>query len=237
MADRTFGVKANPETIEKAKQMIDISGLSTKEWFEYVLSILELEEAKKSPIGYREEIAELERHTHRTNQLFVHVIQRASFKQEETLEQIQKIKEQYTEIQTSLQNQISELKQINRDLNIRTTDAEEDKATAEQQLEEIRQGNSSLRELIDEYKSKIDTLTGLINQYKGLKDENDVLREKAKETESLSNQLKDLRKQKDHARAKALLRQEKSYQRKIQEIQEKHLEEITNILNRIDHDG
>ncbi|WP_256239167.1 hypothetical protein [Bacillus sp. EB600] len=34
MSDKTFGVKVSEEIYDKVKNMIDVSGISSKEWFE-----------------------------------------------------------------------------------------------------------------------------------------------------------------------------------------------------------
>jgi chromosome segregation ATPase len=72
---------------------------------------------------------------------------------------------------SELQGNIKDLKEALKRLEEETKQAEEDKQALSEQVEGLRSTNENNLALIQEYKEKIDTLSSLVNQYKGFADE------------------------------------------------------------------
>jgi DNA repair exonuclease SbcCD ATPase subunit len=188
MADVTFGVKVTEEIKEKVQQMVEASGMKSKEWFETLVSLYEMEQLKQGAIDFSKDLSELEIHTNRINQLVANMVTRATHEKEAVLQQIEGIKTSKDEVIQTYQNELSEVKgQIE---GYRQQAEQTDKAYTEaakhvQQLEETNENNKAL---IGEYKEKIDTLSSLVNEYKEYRDQNRGLMSRIVELEQGKNE-------------------------------------------------
>lgn len=61
MADKTFGFKVSDEDYERAKLLIETSGLSSKEWFQNVLANYEVKALQTNAPEYSRNLTELEK--------------------------------------------------------------------------------------------------------------------------------------------------------------------------------
>ena len=85
MSDKTFGVKVSEEIYDKVKNMIDISGISSKEWFEKVVAVSEVQSLKDGSGDYKQDLTELEKHTTRIYELVANMIQRANYLKDDAM--------------------------------------------------------------------------------------------------------------------------------------------------------
>ncbi|RKJ11765.1 hypothetical protein D7X33_49140, partial [Butyricicoccus sp. 1XD8-22] len=60
--DKTFGVKVSEDMYEKAKQVIEASGVSAKDWFEKAIALYEMNSIKQGSSDYTQDLTELEHH-------------------------------------------------------------------------------------------------------------------------------------------------------------------------------
>lgn len=204
MADKTFGVKVNEDLYEKVKLMIDSSGISAKEWFEKAVSLTEMNAIKQGATDYSQDISELEVHTTRIYELVANMIQRSIYIKDhavkeyaDKLDQRESIIGEYQdkakvaleEAKASMQ-MAEVLEKEKKDL---SKQLEKERADLLKQLEEVRSVNLNNQLLIDEYKAKNDTLSGLVSKYQSFAEENEKLKEKfSEERERLHSQVSEI---------------------------------------------
>lgn len=184
MADKTFGVKVSEEMYEKAKMVIDSSGVSSKEWFEKAVALYELNSIKQGSSDYTQDLSELEHHTTRMYELIVNMIQRSVYLKDHAVKDVTSKLESKETIITDLQQQVNLLKG-------ELTERNEAAKTLEEKLKELEEkfaANQITIEnnqaLISEYKEKNDVLNGLVAQYKEFGDENEALKEKMNDVQT-----------------------------------------------------
>lgn len=122
MASETFGVKVNPEIKEKVSSMISASGLSSKEWFESVVALYELQMYKHhaSAKKYLSDLEALQEHTSRINEIFSSLIKKIIDDDNYNTTEIEKIAFEKQVLIENLEQQVqtrsSELTEVKRDL-------------------------------------------------------------------------------------------------------------------------
>lgn len=181
MADVTFGVKVREELRDKVNAMIEASGMKSKEWFETMISTIEMQHLKENASDFSKDLSELELHTNRINQIVANFVQRAVFEKDELTKKIDEVKVARDQVIIGYQEEVSgyknQLKQIQKDIEAAIRAKEE----AERQHAQLRETVEHNKALINEYKEKIDTLTGLVNEYKEAASENKTLTEQNRE--------------------------------------------------------
>jgi chromosome segregation ATPase len=178
MSDKTFGVKVSEELYDRVKNMIENSGDNAKEWFEKTVAVAELQSIKQGASDYNQDLNELEIHTARIYELISNMIQRSIYIKDHAVQEVAEKLEQRESIIGEYQEKAKtageELKLVKESL----TAAEQEKDELEKQLESQLAAFENNQSLIHEYKEKIDTLSSLVNRYKGYADENADLKTK-----------------------------------------------------------
>jgi chromosome segregation ATPase len=177
MSDKTFGVKVSEDLHEKVKQMIDLSGGSAKEWFEKAVALSEIQDLKEGAKDYQSDLSELEVHTTRIYQLVANMVQRANYLKDDAVKNLTDKLDSRDETISTLQMDLKKLKEDIAILSEEKVFNKQEKEGLEKQVEELRVTNENTQSLIQEYKDKIDTLSTLVNQYKGYEEENKHLKE------------------------------------------------------------
>lgn len=176
MADKTFGVKVSEEMYEKAKMVIESSGVSTKEWFEKAVALYEINSIKQGSSDYTQDLTELEHHTTRIYELIANMIQRSVYLKDHAVKDISDRLESKEAIISEFQQQILNFKE---EITVKsnTVIALQEQ---EQELKEKLKANETTLEnnqaLIAEYKEKNDTLSGLVAKYQAFAEENEQLK-------------------------------------------------------------
>lgn len=176
MADKTFGVKVSEEMYEKAKMVIESSGVSSKDWFEKAVALYELNTIKQGSNDYTQDLSELEHHTTRMYELIVNMIQRSVYLKDHAVKDISDKLESKEAIIQEFQQQLFQLKEeITLKNNMLTALQEQEKEFKEKlKTNEITLENNQA--LIAEYKEKNDTLSGLVAKYQAYAEENEQLK-------------------------------------------------------------
>lgn len=189
MSDVTFGVKVSQEVKEKVNQIIEASGMKSKEWFETVLMLYEMEQLKQGSKDFSKDLSELEIHTNRIVQLVGNMVTRATHEKERILQQIEGVKASKDEIILGYQQELSEIKEQIKGYVQQADQAEKNLFEATKHALQLEETNENNKALIGEYKDKIDTLTGLVNEYKGYSSENKELKQRSNELEQQNAEL------------------------------------------------
>lgn len=176
MSDKTFGVKVSEELYEKVKDMIDVSGISSKEWFEKAVAMAAVQNLKSGAGDYKPELSELEIHTTRIYELISSMIQRSEYMKMDAVKGLEGKLDSREIIISELQGDVKKLADDSKLLEEQAQQATSAKKELVDQVESFQSMNENNQALITEYKEKIDTLSSLVNQYKGFATENEELK-------------------------------------------------------------
>lgn len=172
MSDKTFGVKVSEEVYDRVKNMVEASGVSAKEWFEKAVALTAVQDLKDGSGDYKQDLSELELHTTRMYELVANMIQRANYLKDDAVKGLETKLESkeltIAELQGNVKSLNEELKRVAEE----SKQSEIEKKAVVEQVEGLRSTNDNNQALIQEYKEKIDTLSSLVNEYKGFATEN-----------------------------------------------------------------
>lgn len=274
MADTTYSVRIEDKTKEKITKLIESSDFSSKDFMAEMVQIYELNKAKNAIPVLEQDITELQNLTKRINSIYINMGERLLINEKSKEEELNLALSKKESIITTLQEKISELEisksTLSEDLDLykeKFEDVKESNKILEdkniedvKKFEEISQSNKAL---IEEYKNKIETLTGIVEEYKNFKTENVELDKQnsilAKENNDLKMtnsklendvnnlnedlKLKDINNDKnlDLLESKLKLENEnlilennKLHQIKIEELHEKYNDKVFALLNQIE---
>jgi chromosome segregation ATPase len=172
MADKTFGFKVTEEMYDKLKQTIEGSGDSAKDWLEKAYSLVTVQSLKEGSADYKPDLTELETHTTRIYELVANMIQRANYLKDDAVKALETKLESRELTISELQSNVKGLKENVTQLEEASKQIGEEKQSLTEQVEGLRSTNDNNQSLIQEYKEKIDTLSSLVNEYKGYASEN-----------------------------------------------------------------
>ena len=89
MADKTLGIKVTEEVYDKAKSVIEMSGLTAKDWLEKAVSLYELNSLKDGISGdFSNDLTELEIHTTRIYALISNMIARSTYLKDHAVKEV-----------------------------------------------------------------------------------------------------------------------------------------------------
>ncbi|MDR6553989.1 hypothetical protein [Paenibacillus qinlingensis] len=115
----TYGVKVSAETKDKITSMIEVSGLSSKVWFERLLALYELQVYKQheGSLKYLSDIETLQDHTKRIDEIFTSLIKKVIEDNKQYTAEIEKVNLEMQQVVNRLeleskqqQAELSELK-------------------------------------------------------------------------------------------------------------------------------
>lgn len=231
MADNNtpFSVRMEQGDKEKLMQLIQDSGKSNKEFMTSLISIYELNKAKIEIPDIAQDIEGLEALTKQINDYYVNMGKRITEVQKSKDVEFTKSMEVYkNRIEVlkaendKVNGQITELTQAYNNVNV---DYEETKKQMEQLLENLKDKNL----LVEEYKQKNDTMTGVLNEYKQYKEEAKNLKESVDDLQIQNDKLNTGIKEKDitiQRLKNELEKMQKDTEEKIQDLNVKHNEAI-----------
>ena len=177
MADKTLGIKVTEEVYDKAKSIIEMSGLTAKDWLEKAVSLYELNSLKDGISGdFSNDLTELEVHTTRIYTLISNMIARSTYLKDHAVKEVTDKLETKENIINELQEQNKSLKASISLLEEQHKVANENATALENKLATLQNSLANNQALINEYKEKNDTLNGLLAKYNDYADENERLK-------------------------------------------------------------
>jgi chromosome segregation ATPase len=229
--DKTFGFKVTDEDFMQLEELFKESGFSSKdEWMKNLIKEETLESVKEANHEFKQPLTELQVHTSRMYELVVNMVNQSVYLRDHAVKEVSDKLEQKESIigeyQEKTKTAIEELKQVRESMK----ELEQGKEELTEQLEGLRSMNANNQDLIQEYKEKIDTLSSLVNQYKGYADENEKLKAQfAHEREQLQSQVKEISGQnKDQQDEMKELKQE------VQSLKDNHAIELERLNEKKD---
>jgi len=257
--DTTWSVRMPEEMKEKISVMITESGLIPKDFMTQLMQLYELNAIKQIQPFMAVDVEELSQLTGRIQHIFVNLCERVTtFQQQREEEFGEKLSEKdsmlsiFNERIQSLEGQLSQ--------------DEEEMGLLKKQYDEICQQYAQAEEICEthkalvlEYREKNDTLTGLLGEYKELKQMSEELKrsldeeqrqclavrnqllEKEKETDYLKGLLEDQKAAAQSelerrlelagiAKEKEMLALQKDQQKKLEDIQQQYTEKVRELL-------
>lgn len=183
----TKAYKVSPELKEKLERLSAESGLDTQEAFiEHLAALYDMQQLKEgNGSGYRKQIDELEYHLRRPLELFIGMIDTEAAERLQIVQQHDETMTNRASVIQSLEQKIMELRKEMKahvDEMARMTKENADQAKLISQLEVTANDKGML---VEEYRKRIDTLSGLINEYKVAAEENRNLQTKISELTTL----------------------------------------------------
>ncbi|MBW9158642.1 hypothetical protein [Clostridium tagluense] len=258
MADNNnpFSVRMETDDKEKLIELIQESGKSSKEFMGILMGAYELNKVKMDIPEVAEDINHLEALTNQINNVYMNMAQRIQTIETSKTLQFNKDMEIYKSKIESLKVENEGLKIDKEAIGATLQDSFTVNEELKNQVKQFSEIMDSNKALIQEYKEKNDTLAGLVNEYKGFKNENETIKclladsqarnidlsnkinAKDMEMETLKTKLeaaaadapKEVKRTselKDFEKEKALLAQEKLFNKKMQELQEESNKKIS----------
>lgn len=169
MADVTLGFKVSEEVKERAKQMIEASGMSAKDWIQSAITMYESKNVGMEAPEFVTSLHELEVHTTRIHELAVHMVQQSMHLKDQAVREAYKEADRKDELVAELQQKVREVKaqlQAVQEENETLRDALEQ---ATEQAVDLKQGRETQQALVAELQTKVDALTDQAMAYDTLK--------------------------------------------------------------------
>lgn len=238
MAQVTWGVKMNEEEKVKLQELIDSSGLNSKEFMNAMMVNYEMVKAKETVPVLSVDIDEIQVLTNRINTLFLNVSQRldilVSDKERHFEEESENKNLLIKELQSSITDLESEKKEL--ELKIAETSKKEDelnviivnlRSQLDEQVNLYKEVNQSNHERIEQFKEKTEALSELLtkcqsnsSKYEDLVEEYDFMKSKNRDLEYKNKISSD---------------EVENLKKKIVELEKKHEMDLTHIQDQISY--
>ena len=174
---RTFSFKLDPEFIQEMRDTIEASGLNNKEWLMKALALSKSQSLKEQSPAFAPDLSEIEVHTTRIYEIVGHMVKQSTNMREKAVSDLEQQLEQQREITSEYQIRVKAANE-ERDQALEETEASRlEQNQLLEQLNEVREALETNKLLVEEYKSKNDTLNGLVTKYEAFADENEQLKE------------------------------------------------------------
>jgi hypothetical protein len=185
--DETFGVKVPLDLKEKAQTVVKNSGLTGKEWLEKALALMDVNSIKDGMLDHREDLNELELHTTRIYELTTNMIKRNSYIKDNAVKEVQQKLEDKESQLSELKEKLIKLKESYEKIEKENRLLIEEQKNTKILLEQHVKTDERNQELFEEYKAKIQTLSGLVTEYKNYQEENSKLSKEINTIKEMSN--------------------------------------------------
>lgn len=194
MSDITYSVRMPEEDRNKLNCLIEEAGLSAKEFMQELIVNYEINKTKEIMPVLEQDLSELQTITRRINNIYVGMGERMNIVIQEKENELQELLTQKDEGIASLEKKLAALEEINAVYNAdvqkfenellecreMATEREENYKNTTDKFEKIVESNQVL---IEEYKDKINVLSGTVEEYKGYKTENQKIKDQLQQSE------------------------------------------------------
>lgn len=270
----TWAVKMDDDLKEKITELIEGSGLSAKNFTAQLVQTYELNKAKEVVPVISQDIDEVQGLTQRMNNILLNIGERIDSISRAEKQEYQEALNQKEGVIIALQEKTSLLKTEKETLGnefenakIKINELEKKLVNLESELNkrvnQLTEVNLSNKELLEEYRGKTDTLSGLLNEYKAAKEDHDVLLEAnrkaqrsieklendlqaknieiqnlkdqlANTSKALEEKLRQLKERAEFEKEKAILELEKKHQLELQRQYEEYTKKTKELLEKME---
>ena len=230
---KVLGIRMDSEEMEELKGFMEQEGKGNKEFMEMLVNLYKLNKGKIRNINLVGDIEELEMHTNKIQQTFINIISKLEGQKEVIAEDKDKDLLIY-------KDKVNNLKSDNEDLKSEISVITEMLTNVNGVNTEIKEHNTQLQgnlsdkiTIIEEYKGKNDTLTGLLAEYKQYKEQIAAVNSLLAESQSREQEKDSLLKDKDF-NISGLNAMIQAKDNSIVELGIKHQEELQTAKDRAD---
>ena len=224
----TWSVKLEEDTKQEIKDILEQDGQQAKELFKDMLGLYKLNRLKD--ISFLSADAdELKTLTTRIINIYANagerfdtLIKDRAREHQEEQEHVKSIVDELNDLTAGQEQEIKALKEKLKEVQAERVNLETDLNTKVYQANQVNQKNEAL---IGEYKEKIDTLTGLVNEFKGFKDEVTALKQEREQQKEANNELK--------GKLKEAEQQQEQTNKEILAQQQKHKEALESLKSKM----
>jgi hypothetical protein len=231
MADesKVLGIRLDAEERKRFDEFVNEEGKNNKDFLNTLLNLYELNKGKVKNINLIGDIDELEKYTNKIHQAFISVIDKLESQKSNISEDSQKDLLIYKDKVNSLEEEYGALKLLNSARQKELISVNSDNVTLKEQHAQLQENLQDKLTIIKEYQGKNDTLSGIIEEYKGFKAENENIKKLLSASQTSVIDLKGSIKEKDFSINELTRSQEKliqEYQKTISELDSKHNAEV-----------
>lgn len=172
-----LGIRLDPEERKRFDEFVSEEGKNNKDFMCTLLNLYELNKGKVKNINLVGDIETLEGYTNKIHQTFINIIDKLESQKGDILEHSQKDLQIYKDKVNDLQINIDKIKLTNSANEEKVKGLTDDYVSVKMQNNQLQESLQDKLTIIEEYKSKNDTLTGILEEYKGYKAENEKLKQ------------------------------------------------------------
>lgn len=166
MSDVTYGAKVPEELKAQLEQLQKDSGLRTgKDFLQQLINCYVVEKTKESVPQVAEDLKELQTLTQRINNIYLNLGYRIDNITKAHEEDIQDQLGKKDSIISGLQDKLNTFQSEKEIITTAYNDTINKNNEYLQRVNELTESNNNIKELNEEYKSKVDTMAGLLKQY------------------------------------------------------------------------
>lgn len=187
------------DTRDKLKDQLKDLGLTQEEYFNKVVSMMELENVKQNNI-FAVNATELQDLTGRIYNLFIGLCDQGNSFLSNKDTELEELKVKYKDMLSDKENYITqqkqELQEVYDKISILQNENDNNKSELinvkldyDKQLEQLEQSLQDKASLIEEYKAKNDTMSSIVNEYKQYKEEVETLKQLLTDSQSKNVEL------------------------------------------------
>lgn len=173
--DTTISFRGSDELKEKVTSMIELSGLTQKEWYEKAISLAEMNSLKEGSKDYSKDLSELEMHTQRIYEIIGNMVKRAGYEKDAVVRKLEEVTASQNEVITDYQRKLKVEIELRQGAEKQTKESIENEEKLKEQFSQAQKAKAINEALIEQYKEKIDSLSTLVSEYRGYADENKQL--------------------------------------------------------------
>ncbi|GCD13247.1 hypothetical protein [Clostridium tagluense] len=169
--NKVLGIRLDIEERKRFDEFVSEEGKNNKEFLNTLLNLYELNKGKVKNINLVGDIETLEGYTNKIHQTFINIIDKLENQKGDIAEHGQKDLQIYKDKVNNSQLEMDRMKSINSMNNEKLTIVNNDNSTLKKQNNQFQENLQDKLTIIEEYKGKNDTLTGILEEYKGYKTE------------------------------------------------------------------
>ncbi|HEY5587957.1 MAG TPA: hypothetical protein VIK86_03265, partial [Candidatus Paceibacterota bacterium] len=193
MADEkstVLGIRLDTEERKRFDEFVGEEGKNNKDFLNTLLNLYELNKGKVKNINLVGDIDVLEGYTNKIHQAFINIISKLENQKGDISENSQKNLQIYKDKVSDLQNEIDSVTLLNSTNEEKLIILSNDNISQKEQYMQLQESLQDKLTIIEEYKGKNDTLTGILEEYKQYRVDVEQYKRSLIDAQSINNELK-----------------------------------------------
>jgi len=193
MADEkstVLGIRLDTEERKRFDGFVSEEGKNNKDFLNTLLNLYELNKGKVKNINLVGDIDVLEGYTNKIHQAFINIIDKLESQKGDISENSQNNLQIYKDKVSDLQNEIDSVTLLNSTNEEKLIILSNDNISQKEQYMQLQESLQDKLTIIEEYKGKNDTLTGILEEYKQYRVDVEQYKRSLIDAQSINNELK-----------------------------------------------